>query len=125
MAVIVTDLYSQEDSTSEEKIFIKVERLGGFPGGDSSWNAFLEKNLKYPKKAKRQHVEGIVKVQFEVSRKGLISNIKLLEDPGSGLGEEAVRLIKLSGTWLPMEQGGRPVLYKRVQDIVFSLKKDF
>jgi len=60
-------------------------------------------NIKYPKKAKAQGLEGLAVVQFVVEKDGSISEVKLTQDPGHGMGEEALRVVKkhLSSHWVP------------------------
>ena len=51
---------------------------------------FLAKNIKYPKIAKENGVEGTVVIQFVVGKSGKIKRAKVLRDPGAGCGNEAL-----------------------------------
>ena len=44
-----------------------------------------------------------------VEKNGSISTIRVMKDPGGGLGAEAIRLLKAMPTWQPGELGGVPV----------------
>jgi protein TonB len=109
--------------TARNPIFTKVEIESCFIGGPAAWNRFLNKNLRYPRDARNDNIEGTVIVQFIVDREGKVSDIRAISGPETGgLREEAVRLIDISrGGWVPAIQNGRQVQsYKRVP-IMFKL----
>jgi TonB family protein len=93
-----------------------------FPGGSEGWRMYLEKNLKYPKKARRAEIQGVVRVQFIVGKNGDISEVSILTDPGGGLGDEVVRLISTGPKWVPAEKDGKKVIYRHIQAVTFSLQ---
>jgi protein TonB len=105
-----------------KKISPKVEKPAEFPGGAEGWRSYLEKNLRYPKKARREEIQGVVRVQFVVDRDGVVKEITPLNDPGGGLAEEAVRIIAKGPNWVPAEQNGKKVIYLHVQSITFRLE---
>ena len=107
---------------TEDKVFTKVDIPAGFPGGISAWTEYLQKNLRYPNKAFRKGIQGVVRVQFIVDREGNISEVVALNDPGGGLAEESVRIIKNGPKWKPAEQNGRKVIYRHIQAITFKLE---
>ena len=90
--------------------------------------AYISKQIQYPDEAKRNRVQGLAKVEGIIERDGTISNPKLLRDPGSGLGEEALRLIGQMkdsvGLWTPGEVGGIAVRTRIELPIIFQLKRD-
>lgn len=108
--------------STEDKVFTKVDIPAGFPGGVQGWTEYLQKNLRYPNKAVRKSIQGVVRVQFIVDREGNISEVAALNDPGGGLAEESVRIIKNGPKWKPAEQNGRKVIYRHIQAITFKLE---
>lgn len=104
-----------------ETTFTKVENPAEFPGGQLEWKRYLQKNLQYPPSAIEKGNESIVRVQFVVDTDGNISEVEALNDPGDGLAEEAVRIIKKGPKWKPAEQNGRKVKYRHIQAITFRL----
>lgn len=64
---------------------------------------FITKRIKYPVLAREQGVEGTVVIKFVVGKDGQISDINILKEPGYGLGEEAMRIVKKLPKW---ERGG-------------------
>ena len=105
-----------------ERVFTKVENPAEFPGGPDGWKRYLERTLAYPEIAQENGTQGVVRVQFIVDREGNISEVKALNDPGDGLADEAVRIIKRGPKWKPAEQNGRKVIYRHVQQITFRLE---
>lgn len=105
-----------------EKVFYKVENPAEFPGGAGEWLRYLQKNLRYPDVAIENGTQGVVKVQFIVDKEGNISEVVALNNPGDGLAEEAVRIIKRGPKWKPAEQNDRKVIYRHIQAITFSLQ---
>jgi len=96
-----------EDS---ENIFVVVESMPEFTGGQKALDAFLISNLRYPKSAKDAGITGKVYVSFLIDKAGNVTNVKVLRGIGGGCDEEAVRVIKLtSGKWKPGTQRGKPV----------------
>jgi protein TonB len=104
-----------------EKVFTSVQNPAEFPGGVGEWQRYLQKNLRYPEAAVETGVSGVVRVQFIVDSDGNISEVKALNDPGEGLAEEAVRIIKKGPKWRPAEQNGTKVIYRHIQAITFRL----
>ena len=105
-----------------DKVFTKVENPAEFPGGQGEWTRYLQKNLRYPDGAIDNGTQGVVRVQFIVDREGNISEVQSLNDPGDGLAEEAVRIIKKGPKWKPAEQNGRKVIYRHIQAVTFRLE---
>jgi protein TonB len=57
-----------------------------------------------------------------VDRDGSISGVEAVSGPESGgLREEAVRVIRKSGKWLPGNQNGRPVKSYKRQPVTFQI----
>jgi len=119
VAEVVAPKVVEEDY---DKVFTKVENPAEFPGGQSEWTRYLQKNLRYPDGAIDNGTQGVVRVQFIVDREGNISEVQSLNDPGDGLAEEAVRIIKKGPKWKPAEQNGRKVIYRHIQAVTFRLE---
>lgn len=91
--------FSKEKRRS--KILAKVQVKGAFPGGDTSWRSYLEKNLNASevigKKAKKGKYT--VVVNYVLSKDGDISDIMCKDDPGYKMCEESIRVIKKTTRW--------------------------
>jgi protein TonB len=109
------------DNEDYDKVFTKVENPAEFPGGQDAWRRYLERSLQYPEAAQEAGIQGVVRVQFIVDKEGNISEVQALNDPGEGLADEAVRIIKKGPKWKPAEQNGRKVIYRHIQSVTFRL----
>jgi len=87
---------------------------------------YLYKEIKYPTMARNLGIEGTAVIQFVVEPDGLISNVKVLRDPGGGCAKEATRVVdkmnKMSETWTPGKQNGRPVRVLYTLPVKFKLR---
>jgi protein TonB len=114
---------SAQDS-SKIITFTKVEIEAEYPGGTKAWNAFLGKNLHYPDDAVNNEIQGTVIVQFVVDSAGNTSDFKAISGPAKGgLREESVRVVSISGLWMPAIQNGRKVRSYKNVPIVFKMMK--
>ncbi len=120
--IFSTCCMAQVDSTKREEdenaMFQRVEIESQYSLGLAAWENYVAKNLRYPKKARKQFAAGTVHhltVQFVVGRDSTVSDLIAKDDPGYGLGDEAKRLVLVGGKWIPAVQNGRVVAaYKRV-----------
>lgn len=94
---------SQPLPDDESRFYCSVERLMGYLGQD----------LKYPEAARAKGTSGQAVVQFIVKEDGLVEFVKIVEDPGDGLGDEAARMVMKmvdqKVRWRPGYQDGKPV----------------
>ncbi|MCU0392159.1 MAG: energy transducer TonB [Thermoflexibacter sp.] len=107
--------------SSEENIFTVAEENAEPHGGIISFYDYINKNLKYPKLAKKNKVEGRVYIQFIVNTDGSLSDIKVVKGIGAGCDEEAERLMKNAPAWKPAKQRGKLVKQRMVLPIIFRL----
>ena len=74
---------------------------------------YVVKNLKYPKAARENDIEGQVIVQFVVNKEGRIEDIKIAKDIGEGCGQALVDMVnsmnKMKKPWSPGIRDGQPV----------------
>jgi TonB family protein len=70
-----------------------------FPGNNVAFDKYIRENIRYPYLANKTRVQGKVFIQFVVEADGNLSDFNILRDPGSGLADEAIRVLKNSGKW--------------------------
>ncbi|HLY71189.1 MAG TPA: M56 family metallopeptidase [Puia sp.] len=111
------------DTVPDNKIYSKVDVEADYPGGHQGWENYLYKAFHYPQEAINNEIQGTVVLQYIINKEGEVRNVKAISGPKrGGLREEAVRVIKNSGKWIPAIQNGRKVnAYKR-QPIHFVLQ---
>ena len=95
------------NQNDDEKVFIAVEELPSFPGGNAALQAWIINNRKYP--AGKNKVTGKVEVTFIVTKEGKVTNVTVKKPLDPGLDKEAVSLISSMPDWKPGVQHGKAV----------------
>ncbi len=75
----------------KDKDFIKSAY---FEGGKAALEAFVKKELRYPKEALEAKVEGTVSVRYTVDYKGKVIDAGIISGLGHGCDEEALRIVR-------------------------------
>jgi periplasmic protein TonB len=109
------------EAAPSDEVFKAVEINPEYPGGEAAFGKFLQKNIHYPTIAKENNIQGKVYVQFIVERDGSLTDIKVLREPGSGTGDEALRVLKMSPHWRAGIQNGKPVRVQYTIPVNFTL----
>jgi len=128
--------YSQDQSSNdlgvdknyEEVVAIKnqggfslVESWAKYPNGEKGITELIINNLKYPEKAIKKKIEGIVTIKYVVQVDGTVGEIEVIKSVHPLLDEEAIRVIRLMEKWEPSIQRGKPVKTAYNQDFRFEL----
>ncbi|MBO4453527.1 MAG: energy transducer TonB [Paludibacteraceae bacterium] len=116
--------YSDEiiGSYSDTTIFVLVEKMPEFPGGQQALFNFLKENVHYPEDARKAKIEGRVLCQFIVNSDGRIVDVHVVKSSGNAsLDHEALRVIHKMPRWKPGIQKGKPVRVKYTVPINFKL----
>lgn len=120
---VTSTAMAQTDTVKNER-FVEVDIKPEFPGGPDSMFAFLYRIIKYPKKAIRKNITGVVYATFIVEKDGQISNAKILRDIGGGCGKEVLRVINAMPKWKPGILDGEPIRTEFVLPITFNLENN-
>ncbi len=106
----------------EQKVFDIVEESPQFPGGQSTLMQWLRTNIKYPKVAVENGIQGNVYVSFIVRSTGEITDIKVARSVDPLLDQEAIRVIGSMPKWIPGKQGGEAVNVRYTMPLTFRLQ---
>lgn len=104
-------------------LFTKAEKEPRFSDDAIAWNRFLIKNMAPEVPVNNGAPAGRYKVviRFVVEKDGSITNIKALTKHGYGMEAEVIRVIELSGKWIPATQNGRVVRCYKEQPFTFEV----
>ncbi|MES2378640.1 MAG: TonB family protein [Bacteroidota bacterium] len=97
--VIDTVAESLYDNTGQPLAIVDVYPM--YKGGFSGLGFFVNKNLDYPADDIKNDAKGVVKVNLIVEKNGMLTHFKVLSAASTTLGEEAIRLLRLSAPWMP------------------------
>jgi protein TonB len=85
-----------------------VDKLPEFPGGIGKFYTYVGRNFNSPDIATDSNIK--IYVSFVVEKDGSMTDIQVKNDPGYGLGREAIRVLKsLKTKWTPGMIGSKPV----------------
>jgi protein TonB len=113
----------EEEEEEEEEVFMIVENMPEFPGGQQAMMKYIAENIKYPVIAQENGIQGRVICQFVVEKDGSISNIQVVRTSGdASLDKEAVRVIGTMPRWKPGKQRGKPVRVTFTLPVSFRLQ---
>lgn len=95
----------------EPEVFMIVQDMPVFPGGEQAMFAFIDSALVYPENLRQAGVAGLVYVRFIVQASGEIDpdGIQVLRGVHADLDTEAIQVIRKMPTWEPGRQRGQPV----------------
>ena|SRR5258705_12519709 len=102
-------------------VLTTAQVMPSFPGGEEKLAQFLSTNIKYPKEALDNKVEGTVYVSFVVDETGKITNVQMLKRMAYGMDQEAMRVVRMMPNWIPGQQDGKPVAVQFTLPVKFSL----
>lgn len=107
--IIVTS--EQPKDTIPKKIlrFNEVDKPASFPGGMDKMMEYLKNNIQYPAVCREKGIQGIVLVEFVITKKGKIEKVKVLFPVDPALDAEAKRVISKMPKWEPAELNGKKV----------------
>jgi TonB family protein len=119
--------YTTEDITltaDAENLTVELKKIvmPEFPGGPAECMKFLAQNIRYPKKARENGIQGRVVVQFVVDKDGSIDDIKIVNSVSWELNDEAKRVIKKMPKFKPGTIGGEPARMQSFLPVMFRLK---
>ena len=130
---------------SDGPIFDICEQMPSFPGGDAKLKEFISRNIKYPKVATDNGVQGCVMVKFIVEKDGSITYPKVVDtsqdmndpleviatatvkgkdyDAGlQALRDEAIRVVLAMPKWTPGKQNGMVVRCYSIIPVTYRLQ---
>ncbi len=140
------------DDDDDDPVFEVTEEPAQYPGGQAALMQFLAQNIRYPKIAAENGVQGRVLVQFVVEKDGSLSNFAVVKKSGDtitknaqsgitvnalgsateeskvpqeafdALNAEAVRVLREIPKWIPAKQRGQEVRMRYTLPITFRLQ---
>jgi len=119
---IIEQVQEEIEEEAPQEVFVVVEEMPSFPGGDAELFNFIYSNINYPEIAKENNIQGRVTLRFCVTYKGTVDQVSVVRGVDPSLDEEAIRVIKMLPLWKPGKQGGKPVNVWYSVPIKFELK---
>jgi len=102
----------------ENGVWNYVEQM---PVSTVSVPEYLSANIRYPKHAMKNKIEGRVILKFVIDENGDITSIEAVRSPDASLTEEAIRVVRSMPRWEPGKHEGKAVKVNFFLPISFKL----
>lgn len=120
---IYAPVLQAEEEEVEEEIFVIVEDMPKFRGGDiNKFREWVQKRVRYPELASENGIQGRVFITFVVETNGNVSNVTVTRSVDALLDDAAREAVAASPKWEPGMQRGRPVRVRYSIPIIFQLQ---
>lgn len=120
---IYAPVIKMEEEKPEEEVFVIVEDMPTFKGGDiNKFRDWVQKRIRYPEIAVENSIQGRVFITFVVETNGTISGVTVTRSVDALLDEAAKEAVMASPKWEPGMQRGRPVRVRYSIPIIFQLQ---
>ncbi|PZX19488.1 protein TonB [Breznakibacter xylanolyticus] len=111
-----------DEDVDDTSIFIVVEKMPQYPGGDQALKRYLAESVVYPVSARETGISGRVYVSFVVNKKGEVVNVTVARGVHPSLDREALRVVQSMPNWTPGEQLDKKVNVSYTVPINFVLR---
>ncbi len=120
---IYAPVLQAEEEETEDEIFVIVEDMPKFRGGDiNKFREWVQKRVRYPELAAENGIQGRVFISFVVETNGNVSNVTVTRSVDALLDDAAKEAVAASPKWEPGMQRGRPVRVRYSIPIIFQLQ---
>ncbi|MFT7033868.1 MAG: TonB family protein [Cyclobacteriaceae bacterium] len=119
----IGDQSNDIESKTDDRVLLAMEDWAQYPGGIEALYKYVMTEIRYPKEARTNGVEGRIFVQFVVDKDGSLSDVQTVKGIGGGCDEEGKRVLKNAPSFQPASQRGRPVKVRMLMPITFKLNE--
>ncbi|MDR1221532.1 MAG: energy transducer TonB [Tannerella sp.] len=119
----VAPVEEEEEEVDESYVFITVEKMPEFPGGDAALLKWIGDNMIYPTIAAENGVQGRVACTFTVNTDGSVTDVQIVRPVDPNLDKEALRVLAKLPKFKPGEQRGKPVRVRYSVPVRFRLQQ--
>jgi TonB family protein len=115
--------FSNQQPIDQSVVYSYADQHAEFPGGIEVLKAYVDTNLNIPEIAIQNGIQGKCYLQFIVSAKGNISNVKVIRGIPNcpECDQEAIRVVKAMPIWVPGKINGKPVNSRFYLPVSFKL----
>jgi TonB family protein len=93
-----------------------------YKDGAKAFTDFVYGNLKYPKDAVANKIEGIVICKYDIDHDGNVIDVRVIKSLGYGCDEEAIRVVKLLKFEVPKTPRKLRIIFHKDIKIQFKMK---
>ena len=120
--IVVVGYGEQKETTVSDQVFVMVEKMPQYPGGDAALTRFIANTVQYPVSAQQNGIQGRVVCSFIINPDGSVSDAEVIQGVDPALDKEALRVIGQMPKWIPGMQRGKAVKVKYTTPVTFRLQ---
>ncbi|MCC6412834.1 MAG: energy transducer TonB [Saprospiraceae bacterium] len=105
-----------------DEAYPEIEDNPMYPGGEAGLMQDLGKNIKYPKKARKQGITGQVVLTFVIEKDGSIGPVEIKKSVHPDIDAVAVNAVKQLKRFYPAKAGGVPLRVRYTLPLRFALE---
>ncbi|MCC6413873.1 MAG: energy transducer TonB [Saprospiraceae bacterium] len=105
-----------------DEAYPEIEDNPMYPGGEPGLMQDLGKNIKYPKKARKQGITGQVVLTFVIEKDGSIGPVEIKKSVHPDIDAVAVNAVKQLKRFYPAKAGGVPLRVRYTLPLRFALE---
>ena len=105
----------------QDGVYVVVDEMPEFPGGELALRDFIVHNCKYPADAMKDSIQGKVFVTFVVKQDGTVGDAKIARGVHPSLDNEAIRVVNSLPAWKPGKVKGEVVSVSYTVPVKFAL----
>src|SRR5690554_4634925 len=114
-----SDIVVEEEERETGEVFMIVEEMPEFPGGQAALQKYLASSVKYPVIAQENGIQGRVYIQFVINQNGEVTNATILRGVDPSLDREALRVVEAMPKWKPGKKRNGPLRVSYTVSITF------
>lgn len=118
----VSHLPDEPVQYDDKNVYVIVEEMPQFPGGDLALQKWIARSVIYPSEAYKLGITGRVFIGFVVDEQGCIRDVKSMRSKYPLLEKEGVRVIRNMPRWKPGRLKGKLVKVSYTVPINFDLQ---
>jgi TonB family protein len=119
----VVNAQQSEPLPDNDQVYLEVDELPVFKGGDAGLLKYIAENTKYPEEAKKNNITGKVILRFVVEKDGSVTNVSVLQGVNYLLDSAAFQVVSsLPRFEKPARKNGQDVAVQFMLPVSFALK---
>lgn len=123
LCLLAFPVIAQENAAKQETNS-EADEMPEFKGGQEALIQFMQANIVYPEKAKKNRIQGKVFVSFVINESGVVTSTKVERSINPELDKEALRVVNLMPEWVSGKKDGKPVKVSLTLPIMFALDEN-
>ena len=96
-------------SGQTDKVYVSVEQMPQYPGGDTEMMKYLMSNITYPIADTEEGLNSRIIARFIVTSEGKIRNVEVIRPFQKEFDARVIQIIESIPDWIPGKQNGKAV----------------